>query len=82
MTPARPRPPTSAQVALKAGVSRTTVSFVLNGVRNQGISDSTYAKVLAVAQEMGYHPNAAARSLASGSGSLACSQARAAMLPA
>jgi len=67
MTPARPRPPTSAQVALKAGVSRTTVSFVLNGVRNQGISDSTYAKVLAVAQEMGYHPNAAARSLASGS---------------
>ena len=60
------RPPTSAQVALKAGVSRTTVSFVLNGVRNQGISDSTYAKVLAVAQEMGYHPNAAARSLASG----------------
>lgn len=72
MTPAQTkprtklRPPTSAQVALKAGVSRTTVSFVLNGVRNQGISDSTYAKVLSVAQEMGYHPNAAARSLASG----------------
>ena len=67
MTPSRPRPPTSAQVALRAGVSRTTVSFVLNGVRNQGISDSTYTKVLAVAREMGYQPNAAARSLASGS---------------
>jgi len=67
MTAGRPRPPTSAQVALKAGVSRTTVSFVLNGVRNQGISDSTRAKVLAVAREMGYQPNAAARSLASGS---------------
>jgi DNA-binding LacI/PurR family transcriptional regulator len=67
MTTARPRPPTSAQVALKAGVSRTTVSFVLNGVRNQGISESTRAKVLSVAREMGYQPNAAARSLASGS---------------
>ena len=60
------RPPTSTQVARQAGVSRTTVSFVLNGVRNQGISDSTRAKVLAVAREMGYQPNAAARSLASG----------------
>lgn len=59
--------PTSAQVAFKAGVSRTTVSFVLNGVRNQGISEATRAKVLAVAREMGYQPNAAARSLASGS---------------
>lgn len=67
MTTARSRPPTSAQVAHKAGVSRTTVSFVLNGVLNQGISESTRAKVLAVAREMGYHPNAAARSLASGS---------------
>ncbi len=67
MTPGRPRPPTSAQVALKAGVSRTTVSFVLNGVLDRGISDSTRAKVLAVARDMGYQPNAAARSLASGS---------------
>lgn len=60
------KPPTSAQVALSAGVSRTTVSFVLNGVRNKGISDATRAKVLAVARQMGYQPNAAARSLASG----------------
>lgn len=60
------RPPTSAQVAKVAGVSRTTVSFVLNGVRDQGISETTRARVLAVAQELGYQPNAAARSLASG----------------
>jgi LacI family transcriptional regulator len=62
----RPKPITSAQVALKAGVSRTTVSFVLNGVMNRGISESTRARVLAIAQEMGFQPNAAARSLASG----------------
>jgi LacI family transcriptional regulator len=60
------KPPTSAQVARQAGVSRTTVSFVLNGVKDQGISDVTRAKVLQVAREMGYQPNAAARSLASG----------------
>ena len=54
-------------MAKAAGVSRTTVSFVLNGVQNQGISAATRAKVLAVAKEMGYQPNAAARSLVSGS---------------
>lgn len=68
----RTKPPTSAQVALTAGVSRTTVSFVLNGVMNRGISESTRARVLAIAHEMGFQPNAAARSLASGmSGSVA-----------
>lgn len=66
MAKATQRPPTSAQVARQAGVSRTTVSFVLNGVKDQGISDATRAKVLQVAREMGYQPNAAARSLASG----------------
>lgn len=66
MSTERPKSPTSAQVALRAGVSRTTVSFVLNGVMNRGISESTRAKVLAIAQEMGFQPNAAAKSLASG----------------
>lgn len=60
------KPPTSAEVARQAGVSRTTVSFVLNGVLNRGISEATRERVLAVAQAMGYQPNAAARSLASG----------------
>ena len=66
MATASKSPPTSSEVARKAGVSRTTVSFVLNGVRDQGISDSTRARVLATAREMGYQPNAAARTLASG----------------
>jgi LacI family transcriptional regulator len=58
--------PTSAEVARRAGVSRTTVSFVLNDVSKQGISAATRDKVLAVARELGYEPNAAARSLAGG----------------
>lgn len=59
-------PPTSSEVARRAGVSRTTVSFVLNNVRDQGISEATREKVLAAAREIGYEPNAAARSLAGG----------------
>lgn len=58
--------PTSLEVARRAGVSRTTVSFVLNGVRDQAISEPTRARVLAAAREMGYAPHAAARMLASG----------------
>lgn len=61
-----PGSPTSAEVARRAGVSRTTVSFVLNGVVDRGISAATRARVLAAAQEMGYTPHAAARTLASG----------------
>lgn len=57
---------TSAEVARQAGVSRTTVSFVLNGVRDKGISDLTRERVLAVATGLGYEPNAAARALAGG----------------
>lgn len=58
--------PTSAEVARRAGVSRTTVSFVLNGVRDRGISEATRVRVLAVADELGYRPNIAARTLAGG----------------
>lgn len=62
-----PRPPASSvEVARRAGVSRTTVSFVLNDVRDRGISDATRERVLAVARELGYEPNAAARTLAGG----------------
>jgi DNA-binding LacI/PurR family transcriptional regulator len=59
--------PTSSEVAQRAGVSRTTVSFVLNDVRNKGISEETRQKVLEAASELGYQPNAAARTLAGGS---------------
>ena len=57
----------SAEVARHAGVSRTTVSFVLNDVRDRGISEATRQRVLAAARELGYEPNAAARTLANGS---------------
>jgi DNA-binding LacI/PurR family transcriptional regulator len=59
-------PMTSSAVARRAGVSRTTVSFVLNGVLDKGISEQTRRRVLAAAQELGYAPNAAARTLAGG----------------
>jgi DNA-binding LacI/PurR family transcriptional regulator len=58
--------PTSTQVARRAGVSRTAVSFVLNNVIDQGISAATRERVLQAARELGYEPNAAARMLATG----------------
>ncbi len=57
---------TSQEVATKAGVSRTTVSFVLNNVANSHIPQSTRIKVLAAAEALGYVPNAAAKMLVSG----------------
>jgi DNA-binding LacI/PurR family transcriptional regulator len=49
-----------------AGVSRATVSYVLNGVTHQRVSAATRAHVLSVAARMGYAPNAAARLLRTG----------------
>lgn len=62
----RSRRPTSSEVARRAGVSRSTVSFVLNDVSDIAISDATRERVIAAAQELGYVPSAAARTLASG----------------
>ena len=59
-------PPTSAAVARAAGVPRTTVSFVLNGITDRGISNATRERVLRAAQDLGYEPNAAASTLVSG----------------
>src|SRR6266511_3703604 len=56
----------SQDVARRAGVSRTTVSFVLNGVKEGNISDETRARVLAAAAELGYVPDATAQALATG----------------
>lgn len=41
-------------VAKKAGVSQSTVSFVLNGVNEVSIGEDTKARVLSAAQELGY----------------------------
>jgi LacI family transcriptional regulator len=56
---------TSQDVADAAGVSRTTVSLVLNNVEGIQISEETRQKVVAIARELGYVPDAAARALAS-----------------
>jgi len=60
------RRPTSADVARRAGVSRATVSYVLNDVTHQSIPDATRQRVLAAAEELDYTPHAAARTLRAG----------------
>ena len=56
---------TSQDVADLAGVSRTTVSFVLNNVNRFSIRPETAEKVRLAAQQLGYYPNASAKALAS-----------------
>ncbi|WP_078884159.1 LacI family DNA-binding transcriptional regulator [Streptomyces sp. NRRL S-340] len=58
--------PTSADVARLAGVSRATVSYVLNDTGAVRISEATRRRVRAAAEELGYVPHAAARSLRAG----------------
>ena len=54
-------------VADKAGVSRATVSYILNNSRlAEKISPDTRQRVLETAQEMGYHRNEIARSIKRG----------------
>ncbi|PHP52343.1 LacI family transcriptional regulator [Actinomyces ruminis] len=63
---------TQAQVAKRAGVSRTVASFVLNNRTDQRVSEATAQRVRAVAEELGYRPNAVANILRTGrSGTLA-----------
>ncbi len=56
---------TSQDVATRAGVSRTTVSLVLNDVPGIQISEETRRRVVEVAEELGYVPEASAQALAS-----------------
>ena len=60
------RRPTSTDVARAAGVSRATVSYVLNGQQLDRITRETRERVLATARELGYRPNAAAQTLRKG----------------
>ena len=57
---------TAKEVAEKAGVSRTTVSFVLNNVPGMRISEETRQHVLQAAQALDYHPDAMARRMVTG----------------
>ncbi|MGW1044293.1 LacI family DNA-binding transcriptional regulator [Streptomyces sp. NPDC002547] len=60
MTETAPRPTLEA-VAARAGVSRATVSRVVNG--GEGVREPLVERVLRAVEELGYVPNQAARSL-------------------
>ncbi|MDR3689543.1 MAG: LacI family DNA-binding transcriptional regulator [Fimbriimonas sp.] len=57
---------TLRDIAKKLDISHVTVSLVLNDRRDVTISDETRARVIDMAQKMGYRPNHAARALAKG----------------
>lgn len=60
--------PTIADIAKRAGVSKGAVSYALNG--QAGVSEATRKRIIAIADEIGWSPNTAARAL---SGSVAFS---------
>jgi LacI family transcriptional regulator len=57
---------TRADVAGKAGVSKTTVTYVMSDRYDIAIPEQTRERVRAAARQLGYRPHAAARALASG----------------
>jgi DNA-binding LacI/PurR family transcriptional regulator len=57
---------TSSDVARAAGVSQTTVSFVLNDKPGHSIPAATRLRILEVARQLDYRPHACARTLAAG----------------
>lgn len=58
----RPKVVTIREVAKQAGVSVGTVSYVLNG-KYEGVNSDKRDRVLEVVRELGYRPNAVARSM-------------------
>ncbi|GIJ29697.1 alanine racemase [Micromonospora qiuiae] len=54
---------TLADVARRAGLSKTAASMVLNGREGTRLSAEAHQRVFAAAEELGYRPNIAARSL-------------------
>jgi DNA-binding LacI/PurR family transcriptional regulator len=56
--------PTLADIACRAGVTKAAVSFALNG--QPGVSAATRARILAIAHDLGFQPNCAARALSDG----------------
>lgn len=58
-------------IALKANVSITTVSFIINGkAKEKAISDAVIKKVQKIIKESGYKPNQLARSLRTGNSNI------------
>lgn len=60
------RKPKLSDIAEKAGVSITTVSFVLNNRMDVSLPEKTRQAVLQAAADIGYQPNHIARALATG----------------
>ncbi|HLK56349.1 MAG TPA: LacI family DNA-binding transcriptional regulator [Chthonomonadaceae bacterium] len=60
------RRPTRADVADQAGVSKTTVTYVLSERHDIAIPESTRERVRMAARQLGYRPHAAAQALAAG----------------
>ncbi len=54
---------TMVEVARQAGVSQTTVSFVLNNAETPNIPEETRQRVLQAVAELGYRPNVLAQGL-------------------
>lgn len=59
--PGAPRRPTISDVAERAGTSKGTVSFVLNG--RSGVAPATRQRVLTAIDDLGFRPSTAARAL-------------------
>lgn len=57
---------TALDVAKAAGVSPTTVSFVLNHIEGMRISQETRERVLEAARTLNYHPDSSAQKMARG----------------
>jgi DNA-binding LacI/PurR family transcriptional regulator len=62
----RPKRVTSRDVAREAGVSQSTVSFVLNNDPRHSIPEETRLRVINAARKLEYHPYAPARTLRMG----------------
>jgi LacI family transcriptional regulator len=61
--PTKQKRPSMYDVARAAGVSQTTVSFVVNDVADVNIPQETRDRVWAAVKELGWRPNAMARGL-------------------
>ncbi|HET6261692.1 MAG TPA: LacI family DNA-binding transcriptional regulator [Chloroflexia bacterium] len=62
---AKTKKPSISDVARLAGVSQTTVSFVVNNVADANIPQETRDRVMSAVKELNWRPNAMARGLIS-----------------
>ena len=63
MSTRKPRRTTMVDVARAAGVSQSTVSFVINDRRDVVVAEETRRRVLQAAADLGFRPNRTAQSL-------------------